>query len=267
MDKIKYPQLPFLTREMLQFGRKTAFSIVVDVWADSNYTLNLIGATREGLLKYAIETAGTGAMETFTFRIPNIPIFATFFTGTTNINRGQVFASIYLTANGEKILKLASGYISNQSSLNWPQTQADSESRESGFWTAYNGAAPAAGANHNFAVPANQHWVLHGMSFALITDANVANRRVHIRTAFGTSAGRVAAFPSVDQVASSTMWYHFAEYGHIPDETDDDRILVNFPANIHLRAGATITTDVVNIQATDQLTACMCLIEKFIIGG
>jgi len=255
--------ISFLTRKMLKFEHGVAFDLQLSLFSNDTNAFSIIGMTREGIFKFNVIPAATGNEETFTFRIPDIPTFVTVFTTSGLVERGDLWGTLFLRANGERILKLASGYISKQSGLNWPITQSESELAGGGNFKTVLSTDPAAGANASYTVPDNEHWIFHCMRIRLVTDATVTNRRMHLSLPFGGGSDMLQAFPLVDQAASATYDYYFGNFGTIMDELDDNKVLVNIPANFHINGGTSILTAVLNLQAGDNMSAMYMGIEQY----
>lgn len=256
--------LPFITRKMLSYEHGTSFDLEVAVIASVVDSVNIIGSTREGIFKFTVSHTGGGTEESTILSIPDIPTFVTAFTTSTALERGEFWAQIFLRANGERIFKLASGYITRQSGLNWPLVQNDFEFAGGGKIRRVTGANPAAGAECADAVTDNQHWILKGYIVTLVTDATAANRRVHLTFQANGSTVTTEVFGLVDQTASQTIKYCFVPYGHVLDELDNSVIQVPLPPDMHLLSAATIGTSTTNLQAGDNFGSPSILIESFL---
>lgn len=122
---------------------------------------------------------------------------------------------------------------------------------------------PAAGANvTNWTVGALgfRSQVL-GIRMRLATDATVANRRLQLLFSVGdaTLPDIFVAQSQVDHPASTTVDYFFAPGYADSVAVVDGRVLVRLPFPIEMvssgtAAGWTISTDVLNISAADQLS-------------
>lgn len=264
MDPQEKFALPFLTRKMLSFEHGVAFDLELNTIATDSGILNIIGATREGIFKFRAAPAGDGSAETFIFRIPDVPIFVTVFTNDISVERGDDWVFLFLRAGSERILKLASGYVSKQSGLNWPASQSESELSGGGKFKTVQGSNPVAGAECTITVPTSEHWILKGFHVELVTDATVATRLVHLTAnVFGGSV-RLNISAGNSQAASLTRQWHFA-----PDlaqnlGVQDNDIFISLPQDLHLKAAATITTETTALQAGDNFGVPTAWVEQYI---
>ena len=120
-------QLPFLTRSMLDFGKEAVFELETVAYSNNAGAVRLVGLTKGALIKFDVSHAGDHNEEVKTFRITDIPIMLNVFTDDVTIEVGEWFASVYLKVNGERVMKLMSGYVSKQSGISYPQTHDESE--------------------------------------------------------------------------------------------------------------------------------------------
>jgi len=118
--------------------------------------------------------------------------------------------------------------------------------------------SPAAGSNLTITVPAGQNWLVNNFGFILSTSATVANRNagITVRDSLGnTMFSAWAASSSVasyNHGASSIIQYWFGtgcrtDFGPIQSQ------LGTSVPEFKLGEGFTISTDVNNLQAADQV--------------
>jgi hypothetical protein len=132
--------------------------------------------------------------------------------------------------------------------------------RAGGILKTVAGANPAAGAEISDAVPANKVWRLTAVLLTLVTDANVAARRVHLVIDDGATVFYRRG-SNATQAASLTQNYLFcSEAGEAPvrDLYAADPLPV-----IDLPAGARIKTVTVNKQAGDDYAPPIYYVEEF----
>lgn len=257
-------QLPFLVRDMLRFEGAVAFGLKLEVQSLIAGTLTIRGLTREGMFTYKQALLGNSLRETYNFRLPDVPTEISVLDESNNQIQGTCYARISLTANGETVYNLCTGYVYAHKGISFPQTTNEATSSYIGQVTGVITANPAAGANWSAVVPNGQMWRIIAITFSLTTAAAAANRRVHLH--FTTTDGpEIETYPSVDQVISTTITYNCAHYGYTPDETNDDRVLINIPPNILMRAGDEISSHVTNMNVGDNLTSASILVEKFLV--
>lgn len=263
---IKFPQLPFLTREMLTFGNEAKFEIYVRVYSNSTSTINLVGVTREGLIKFPITHTGDDTLDEFTFGIADIPILLSASVHTIGHQIGTTHVIAYLLINGERVLKFFSGYLSSLTSLSWPIAQSDPELGPYAVIEEFNPSNPAAGAEWFEYADLRRRFKLKYIVATLTTDANAANRRVHLRisSATATDAKRFEVISDTVQTASTAIKYSFAPYGVLPITNSDDDILVNIPADMWIVQSGGIESEVENIQAGDQWSNISVVVEEYL---
>lgn len=255
---------PFLTRKMLNYEPGTVFSLQVNVYSFLTDTVWIIGSTREGIFKQKLNHSGNGTEETTVYELADIPTFVTMFTDSANLARGDMWVSMFLLANGERVYKLASGYVSKQSALNWPIVQSESELSNGGGYRHLTGINPAAGSECLDPIPSNQHWRLIGMRVTLVTSATVANRRVHLYTELNDGATGVEFFGVTDQPASTTYTYNFFHGVSNMAEFNNNVVQIGIPDHLHLMEGANIGTLTTNLQVGDNYGAPTYIYERFI---
>ncbi len=265
-DKIAFPQLPFLTREMLKFGASVEMDLQVVSYSDRADTVELIGFTREGIFKFDVTQDAGGGVNIKTFRIPDVPISLSISTESASSKRGEYYIVVYLRINGERVYQLCAGYVTRQSGVNFPQTHSDSELSKKGAFIIATGTNPAAGADWKIDIDSDKIWRLQAVIATLTTDANAADRRVHLQLGPGTNAETrmVEAFGSVNHTASLARKYTFAAFGGLPAESDDNDLLINIPKDLIFSASSDIQTETVNIQVGDQWSSIAAIVEEWI---
>lgn len=248
---------------MLDFAKSVLFDLELITYSTVAQPVLVDGYTKEGPFHFNKIHAGTGAAETDIIGIPDFPIALVLSTDSTVIERGEFFATVYLRMNGERVQKLCAGYVSKQVGISFPASQSDSEFSDRGNFGDMSIDDPAAGANFAGNAPTNQILHIIGATFDFTTDANAADRRVHLQLEMGPLGNLIDCFGATDQAASLTRRYHFNLWPTIPDETDDNDILVPIPHEIWVGSGQAINSSVTNIQVGDQLANITVLFEKF----
>ena len=267
MPPLDTNSLPFLIRKMLSFEFAAAFALEIDVWSTRSNVIELVGYTKEGPFKYSIAIGGAGTRENFTRRIPDIPIAISVLTDPDNTYKGEIYCTIYLTANETKIQQLARGYPWGQGGVSWPQPAGEDAGNGRFMQTAEASADPAAGVEATLTVPTGEIWIVHGAVIQLVTAATAGSRRVHLvveSPQSGSNSNR-DFFGNTDQIISETKKYTFAPLGNISDETDDNDIVINIPDQLVLRPTDTISTQTTNLAAGDNFTPLKLFIEKFMM--
>ena len=109
---------------------------------------------------------------------------------------------------------------------------------------------PAANTEHSVTVTTGQIWEITSLNFSLVSDANVANRRVVVTFDDGTTVFAKASAGAV-QVASTTINYTFAVGSQSQAALVGTDLQVALPSGLFLPGGYRIKTVTANLQATD----------------
>lgn len=242
--------LPFLTRKMLAFEHATTFSLRIRSQCAGTVTFQIRGFTKAGPFAFKHTSASTSVATTQDFRIPDVPISVNVIDTGDNVRQGQAYIAIYLVIDGDQMMELCSGFVYGGKSITYPNTNTGEALPGRANIGSTSGSNPAAGTEVSISVPTFEIWNIFYVMVQLITDATVANRRVHLRFTNG-GGGLIDCFSDQDQVASTTRNYCFAKYGALPDTLDDTEILVPIPNDIYLIPESTIETATTNLQATD----------------
>lgn len=262
MENIKFPQLPFITREMLDFGSKSIFDLEVVLAADNNLPLDLTGATKEGIFTFRFVPAGALARETFTFRVPGVPLWMSLNDSSAGFERGQVYAKVSLRINTDLVHILASGYVDRSKGLSWPASDYEPSASGIGRHQLLNGTDPAAGAEIDHSLPDNRFLKIRAIGFTLVTDANAADRRVHAQLQFaGVSVGFEFISDTL-QVASTTRRYMLTATPAGNLAADDD-IIIPIPPDLMIGPSWSFNTETENIQVGDNFGNQVFIVEQW----
>lgn len=261
MDDDKIPKFPFVTRDMLRFGKSSQVRLFISVLGVTTTTLLLRFASREGVSEHRISYTGTGARQTFAFNISDIPMFLSLTTEDFSVNQGSIYATVDLQIDQETVQNLCSGYVYRLHSISWPISNNPDIVPGRGGIRMFNGANPAAGSEVSDTVPSGQMWRILQFVVTLVTDANVANRRVHLQINNNSFVGP-DVFGSVDQAASTTRKYSFIVGGSPLDELDDNDIIVPLPEHLYVLGSGSVNTVTTNLQAGDDFGFTMYCIEQ-----
>lgn len=132
--------------------------------------------------------------------------------------------------------------------------------RSGGVLKVVNGADPAAGAECQDTVPAGKVWRLISVLLTLVTNATVANRRVHMTLDDGATVWYRRG-SNATQAASLTQNYQFA--GEAGEAAVRDLFAADPLPIFDLPAGSRISTVTVNKDAGDNYGAPKYYIEEF----
>jgi len=258
-------QLPFLTRNMLEFEHGLTFALRITTQADSITNLTIRGLTREGVFTFRHITSSSGAANTETFRIPDMPIMVSVIDGDGGLIQGGCYVSLTVTTNEDILYQLCSGFVYSQKALSWPIAPNVDIVPNHGKIEWVNSAQPAAGAEASILVPTTERWKILSVYAKLVTDATVANRRVSI--AFETTGGqKFYSYTHDNQTASSTVQYTCAKFGHVLDRGLESPMFIPLPEDIWIKGGRTIETLTTNIQAADDHDIMRLNVEKYYEG-
>lgn len=184
---------------------------------------------------------------------------------TGSLSRGQCFISTGIIRGhaGATVLvaSLFADYVTNTTFPTYPRSPLSHSIAGPGSIRSITGTDPAANVEISEAVPAGARWTILAVRFALVTDAGVANRLVHLHLDDGTNTFADICVTTV-HLASITKIYNFANFGstqlapvnclYIP--------LPPFP----LLAGYRIFTETDNRQGGDNFSAPQLLVEEWI---
>lgn len=180
--------------------------------------------------------------------------------------RGQTFAFVSLQrvsgTSGFGTATLFADYISEQASLGWPGAQQRANTEGPGFIHSQLTTNPAAGAEMIVTVPASTRWGIISDIFALQTSATVANRNVEFLIDDGVNSyWRVTAPVTVP--ASTLQIFSVAAFNYPQGIVATDSVLP-MPANLRLIAGHRLRTLTTNLQAGDQYSGLVTLVEEWL---
>lgn len=123
------------------------------------------------------------------------------------------------------------------------------------------GTNPAANTEISETVPDRRRWILRAIRFSLASDANGANRYPVLLIDDGSDIV-FASETSTAQVANSTLFYNYADFGSWHSPASNQFCLPLPP--IPLGPGFRIRTTTTNLQVGDDYSAPQMLIEEWI---
>ncbi len=253
---------PFLTRDMLRFGKELKLELRIYTQANDIFTVSIRGITRSGIINFKHITIATSSVTSTIFRLDDFPIALGIKNTVGNAAQSQIWASAELLVNSDIAIPLCSGLISRLKGISYPLIHSSDQRPSGGFLTSQDTADPAAGAQLDYFIPSAQSWKIFFANMTLVTDATVANRRLHVN--FVDSGGSICrCIASVDQAASVTRNYSIAPYPSLLTAGDNTDILIPMPTNIILRGDSEITTTVTNMAVGDNLSIMKIYHEKY----
>lgn len=254
--------LPFLTRKQLTYQEGVTFALKIQSMSNAIVTLTIRVITKEGMSVFKHITTATGSVATNTFRISDIPILVSITDETGAFTQGGCYATLSLMQGSDKLYEMCSGFVYKLKSLSYPSNNGQDQVPGTGRLLTYTGTDPAAGAEIQEAVPTGRLWKLRSIYFKLVTDANVANRRVHIQATYAGDTF-LDVYTNIDQAAGTTKYYYFsnANVGTIAENAN--KILGGLPDNIWVSSDDVIVTSTLNKQAGDNFGAPILQVEEF----
>jgi hypothetical protein len=133
----------------------------------------------------------------------------------------------------------------------------------SGFLDVITPADPAAGANITVSLGATRYIVVRSVLVTLTTDANVANRFVSVDYGIGSRYTVVRNAATVFVTASTTAQVFQFDNQHHVSEWNTGTMIFAPLLPLPLPSGFPVTVTVDSIQATDQLSSCRIVVERY----
>lgn len=206
------------------------------------------------------------------------------------VQEGQVLDNIYISENaissatrtscggvaaspGAGHHPLTAFNLANFFPCNW-QTGAvlcgsPSVSGGSGATSAISVSNPSAGANATFANQSTQHYRILNIHFILTTGTTTGNRTVCLFMNSGSFAsGQIAAMwcAAGIQPASTAITYDFSTGSSVGSGGNTFQQIIPIPANLQMPGGTgwQLATQVQGIQATDQISGFVALVQSYL---
>lgn len=184
---------------------------------------------------------------------------------TTGIPPGDIFSEVRLakeeTATSGVEFILFRAYLNSGRGHSWPGHELNDIFSAVPGLSIGSPANPGVGANLSYALSDYEQSNIFSVRFRLVTDANVASRRVQLR--FNRGGVILQDFVcSQTQAASLTYDYYFGV--NLPAETFLNNVVQRSLSPIPLLPSSTITTSIVNIQAGDQISSVRIMRDKLI---
>lgn len=248
---------------MLAFEHGIKIELGVIFQASVASELIIRGLTREGPFTFKTTTTSSGTTSGPDFALPDFPIMVEVSDNNGAFRPGECYVKLFLRINGDTVMDLGGGYIYNQRSISYPRVQNDELRPGGGAIKIITGSNPAAGSEISVTVPNGRLWKILSLRAQLVAAAVAVSRRPHLVINDGTN-DIVDAFGTIDQTTGQTRNYTFAEFGALPDETDDNDILVPIPSSILLPESFVIKTQTTNLDAGDNWGAPILLVEEYL---
>lgn len=155
---------------------------------------------------------------------------------------------------------LIAGYLTEHSYLSWPGVSPVPSFEGNGGMGVATQANPAAGANLSMALSAFRIHIVDAIHIRLVTDANVANRRMILRFNVGATIYMEIPCSNV-QAASLTYDYYFG--GVLDAEAIVGTVITKSMAPRRLDGQYSISTAIENIQVADQISQVRVLERRW----
>jgi hypothetical protein len=187
---------------------------------------------------------------------------------TMAINRGEEFVQAGVFTGGTTFWDhvtalLISNYGEWDNALVWPGSPIVSQDDRPGFMVNETIANPAAGANFTHSVPNGSEQKLHACSFLFTTDATVATRLVTMSLQDSVNNILVFSAPVAPQTASLAISYSFAR-GFQATQPAANAVQSLPLWDIRGDAGQQFASNIITIQAGDQISNIECILEETI---
>lgn len=256
-------QLPFVTKPMLEFQHGASLQLVLEVYANDNSKIELVGMTKEGPFMFSLEHAGDLALETKKFPVPDLPIWVSIRTGVDTVLRGDVHASVSVSINDDIKYLLAQGYVSRMHGVSWPAITNGGNLSGRGLIRSFLGTDPAANTEITETVPTNTSIKIKAFYATLVADANVATRKIRLKITDGTNDLMEIAVNGT-QAAGETRRYSWVEAGRAESSSAGSCKMGILPSDLLLPEGYTVETVTDSKQVGDNWSAPRILFEQFI---
>jgi hypothetical protein len=184
----------------------------------------------------------------------------------TVVRRGRLFVQVAIDRGGAvggiPTELLVSDYATDNQVLGWPGGLLRSSLDGPGLLGIATGSDPAAGAEISLTVPTNVRYRLIFARFSLVTDATVADRRVHVQVDDGNTLLLELAAADV-QAAGLTRNYNCAIDG-FARAAQGSEIFLPLPADLLLFQAWRFRTLTTNLQAGDNFSVVRLITEEWI---
>jgi hypothetical protein len=211
------------------------------------------------------------AINTFTISMEEGYLLSVIVTASsTPGKRGQTFVQIQQGRGNKNGLitptaLLIQDYVGSGFAACWPNGRISTATEGAGRLIGANQASPAAGANFLITVPANARWALRALTFTLTCSAAVATRNMQVQLTVG---GQVifTGYPNANATASQTWTACLLQGGQPMSSSTGATSTAQGPLPITalLGGGDTITSRIVAMDASDQLSAINYEVEEWI---
>ena len=244
--------LPFVTRDMLAFSGQAQFNLNLNIVAVASGDLQVRGATRDGIFVFNVSVAQTTSQQDFSFPVADVPLWVSVTDANNNYARGECFASLGLTINGDLMHQLARGDVYRLHGLSFPSSNLKNSAGEQGNLKIVSFPTTAAGSDLDEETPTNEVWRILAITLELTTSATVANRQLVFDVRPGGSA-MYRFISNTVQTAGTTRTYRLMPVGDGATYSLGEDIIVPIPNYIVVPEASSVRTAIVNLQAGDDI--------------
>lgn len=234
----------------------------VDAWSLSDGDVLIRGFTQHEQINIRLTTTDDRANVGTNLRITSIPIVLNVENDIFAAQRGDVYVKVTILLGGVAVYTLLAGYISQEVDLTWPPGIHQDMFSGRGSVRSISGTNPGANGEISETVPTNTMWRLIGFHFQLVTDANVATRRVILVIDDGSATLMRVEAPT-SQAASQTRNYSWLSGQGSAGTSQVIDMEQALPTDLYLPQGFRIRTETDNLQVGDDFGAPRIFVEEW----
>lgn len=246
----------------LAWLREGGFDLLVESFSSVAQTIQIRGYTENELIIHDHTTTSDRSLRSSVIGITGSPLYMTARSASGISVRGQCYVKVSLRIEGVIVATLFGGYITETSSVAFPNGNIEDSLSGKGVIRSITGTDPALGTEISETVPTNAFWRLISARFSFTTDATVISRSPLLVLDDGTTSFWKSSEGSTIP-ASTNRNYFYANTGAEDTTTSLVNILL-MPSYMPLQAGFRITTQTNNLQAGDNFAAPQLWVEEWI---
>lgn len=246
----------------LKFLEGKRLDLFVESFSNAARTVQIRGISKGEQIIADHTTNADRSLASSAHRITDVPVFLTARLGATGVQRGACYVKVSLRVNQVVVALLFAGYVTDAGAPVFPGGKVESSIEGPGLIRSITGTDQAANTEISETVPTGARWKLLALLVSLVTDANVANRNVHLVISDGATRF-LNRIQSASITASLTTEISWAISG-LTAGISDTALQLSLPHELKLGAGFVIATATGNLQATDNYGAPQLLVEEWI---
>jgi len=246
----------------LAWLREGGFDLLVESFSSVAQTIQIRGYTENELIIHDHTTTSDRSLQSSVIGITGSPLYMTARSASGISVRGQCYVKVSLRIEGVVVATLFGGYITETSSVAFPNGVIEDSKSGIGHIRSITGTDPAAGSNISETVPTGALWRPISVKFTIVCDATVISRGIILVFTDGTNE-LFRTFTNSTVPAGTTLTASFADIGTVATGLSNANMGVFSSATL-LPAGFTIATSINNLQAGDNLSAPQLLVEEWI---